>query len=166
MSAASLLKVYDGLDPELAFQTAAPGTAENIAQVLANAPAGVAGGLPLTDVGAFSCDSITSVNAGLFTIAGAAGQGVSVVGPVGASLVATTGGAAVTSTAGAITLTAGAAAPGGLVLAGVGLPATAAASAAAFAAAGTGGALATHYLQVSIGSPAVAYYIPMSSVVW
>lgn len=35
MSAASLLKVYDGLDPELAFQTAAPGTAENIAQVLA-----------------------------------------------------------------------------------------------------------------------------------
>ncbi len=131
-----------------------------------NAPAGVAGGLPLTDVGAFSCDSITSVNAGLFTIAGAAGQGVSVVGPVGASLVATTGGAAVTSTAGAITLTAGAAAPGGLVLAGVGLPATAAASAAAFAAAGTGGALATHYLQVSIGSPAVAYYIPMSSVVW
>jgi hypothetical protein len=108
MSVASILKVYDGLDPELAFPTAAPGTAENIAQVLANAPAGVAGGLPLTDVGAFSCDSISSVAPGLFTIAQAtAGQGIALTGAVGASLTATTGGASVTATAGGVQIEAG-----------------------------------------------------------
>jgi hypothetical protein len=107
MSVASILKVYDGLDPELAFTTAAPGTAENIAQVLANAPAGDAGGLPLTDVAAFSCASITKSTLGaaaLFTISGEAGQGVSVVGPVGASLIATTGGAKVEASAGVLEL--------------------------------------------------------------
>jgi hypothetical protein len=105
MSNAALLKVYDGQDPELAFQSAAPGTSENIDQVLLNTPnPGNAGGNPLTNVGAFSCDSITSVNAGLFTIAGAAGQGVSVVGPVGASLIATTGGLKVEASEGVMEL--------------------------------------------------------------
>lgn len=106
MSNAALLKVYDGQDPELAFGTAAPGTSENIAQVLLNTPnPGDAGGSQLIDVGAFSCLSVTkSGAAGLFTISGEVGQGVSVVGPVGASLIATTGGAKVEASAGKLEL--------------------------------------------------------------
>lgn len=154
MSAASLLKVYDGQDPELAFTTAGPGATPDLAQVLGAGAS--AGAIAITDAG-----NITGDTAALWELTSGAGQGVKVEGLVGAALKATTGGATLEATAGALTLTAGAAAPGGLVLSGAGLPATAAASAAAFY---TGSSAASHYLAITIG--ATPYYIPLSSATW
>ena len=109
MSAASLLSVYTGVNPAtLVVESTGggPGTSENIKQVLLNTPnAGDADGGALSDVGAFSCASITHAGAaGLFTISGDAASGISVVGPVGASLIATTGGAKVEAAAGKLEL--------------------------------------------------------------
>lgn len=108
MSAASLLKVYDGIDTELAFLSAGPpGATPNIAAVLGAAPAGDATGLALSDVGALSCLSITKAGAaGPFTISGEAGQALDIVGPVNASLTATTGDVKVEATAGILELAA------------------------------------------------------------
>lgn len=161
MSAASLLKVYDGQDPELAFGTA-PGSVPNLAAVLGSGAA--AGNIAMTALGDLTFgtgDTITGPASARLDITSGVGQGVKVEGLVGASLKATTGGATLESTAGAITLTAGAAAPGGLVLSGAGLPATAATSAAAFY---TGSSAASHYLAITIG--ATPYYIPMSAATW
>jgi hypothetical protein len=107
MSAASLLSTYTGVNPAVLVVDGAngggPGAPPNIAAVLAVAPAGAAGGLPLTDVGAFTCDTIASTNAGLFTIAQTtAGQGIALTGALGASITATTGGASITATAGGV----------------------------------------------------------------
>lgn len=99
MSAQSLLKGYDGELPTLAFSVGGPGTAPNLAEVLAEGAS--ANDLAITDVA-----SITGSTAGLFTVSGGAGEGVSVVGPVGASLVATTGGCKVEATAGTLELNA------------------------------------------------------------
>ena len=106
MSAASLLKVYDGIDTELAFLSAGPpGATPDIAAVLAVAPAGDATGLALTDVGAFSCLSITKAGAaGPFTISGEAGQALNLVGPVDANLTATTGDLKIEASAGVLEL--------------------------------------------------------------
>jgi len=160
MSAASLLKVYDGQDPEIAFLTA--GGVPNLAQVLGQGAAG--NNIAMTALGDLTFgtgDTITGPAGVLFQVNSGAGQGVKVEGVVGASLVSQgVSGCAVTA-GGALTLTAGAAAPGGLVLAGAGLPATAATSAAAFY---TGSSAASHYLPITIG--ATAYYIPMSAATW
>lgn len=99
MSAQSLLKGYDGELPTLAFSVGGPGTAPNLAEVLAEGAS--ANDLAITDVA-----SITGSTTGLFTVAGGAGEGVSVVGPVGASLIATTGGCKVEATAGTLELNA------------------------------------------------------------
>ena len=99
MSAQSLLKGYDGELPTLAFSVGGPGTAPNLAEVLAEGAS--ANDLAITDVA-----SITGSTTGLFTVAGGAGEGVSVVGPVGASLIATTGGCKVEATAGVLELNA------------------------------------------------------------
>ena len=162
MSAASLLKVYDGQDPELAFLSA--GNAVTLAAVLTEGNSAGTSDIDMNGKSLLDLLDITGTNSTRLDITSGTGQGVKVEGVVGASLVSQgVSGCAVTA-GGALTLTAGAAAPGGLVLAGAGLPATAAASGAAFAAAGTGGALATHYLPITIG--ATPYYIPMSSVTW
>ena len=170
MSAASLLAVYNGTDPELAFPTGSAGTASLAATLAVGNSAGtydinmngksVLDALDVVATGDVSVGgAVKGTAAATFVVEGAAGHGVSVQGPVGASLVATTGGAAVTSTAGAITLTAGAAAPGGLVLAGAGLPATARTADAWTATANTG-----HYLAITIGN--TPYYIPLSAATW
>lgn len=99
MSAQSLLKGYDGELPTLAFSVGGPGTAPNLAEVLAEGAS--ANDLAITDVA-----SVTGSTAGLFTVSGGAGEGVSVVGPVGASLIATTGGCKVEATAGTLELNA------------------------------------------------------------
>ena len=99
MSAQSLLKGYDGELPTLAFSVGGPGTAPNLAEVLAEGAS--ANDLAITDVA-----SITGSTAGLFTVAGGTGEGVSVVGPIGASLIATTGGCKVEATAGVLELNA------------------------------------------------------------
>jgi len=166
MSAASLLSAYDGANPAVLVVAGAggAGATPNLAAVLA---VGNSAGVDDIDMNAKSLLDLldlTGTTAALLEINSGAGQGVKVEGAVGASLVSGgVSGCAVTA-GGALTLTAGAAAPGGLVLTGAGLPATAAASAAAFAAAGTAGALATHYLPITIG--ATAYYIPMSAATW
>lgn len=99
MSAQSLLKGYDGELPTLAFSVGGPGTAPNLAEVLAEGNSG--NDLAITDLA-----SISGSTTGLFTVSGGAGEGVSVVGPVGASLVATTGGCKVEATAGTLELNA------------------------------------------------------------
>ena len=99
MSAQSLLKGYDGELPTLAFSVGGPGTAPNLAEVLAEGAS--ANDLAITDI-----SSLTGSTTGLFTVAGGAGEGVSVVGPVGVSLVATTGGCKVEATAGTLELNA------------------------------------------------------------
>ena len=99
MSAQSLLKGYDGELPTLAFSVGGPGTAPNLAEVLAEGAS--ANDLAITDVA-----SITGSTTGLLTVSGGAGEGVSVVGPVGASLIATTGGCKVEATAGTLELNA------------------------------------------------------------
>jgi hypothetical protein len=105
MSAASLLKVYDGQDPELAFTTAGPGATPNLAAVLgAGAAAGNIAMTALGDLTFGTGDAITGPTTALLTLAGGAGQGVSVVGPVGASLIATTGGCKVEAVAGVLEL--------------------------------------------------------------
>lgn len=99
MSAQSLLKGYDGELPTLAFSVGGPGTAPNLAEVLTEGAS--ANNLAITDLA-----SLTGSTTGLLTVAGGAGEGVSVVGPVGASLIATTGGCKVEATAGTLELNA------------------------------------------------------------
>lgn len=171
MSSASLLSVYDGANPAVLVVDAVGGGAgvQNIAQVLAVAPAGAAGGLALSDVGAFSCDTIASTNAGTFTITQAtAGQGIALSGAVGASLTAATGGASLAATAGGVQVEAGA---GILTLNwdGVGgelllLPLAAQLTAAPLNAAAPGPTYlgAVRQLKIQIGSPAVDYYIALN----
>lgn len=169
MSAASLMSVYDGAVPALLVVDGAngggPGATPNIAAVLAVAPAGAAGGLPLTDVGAFSCDTIASTNAGTFTITQAtAGQGIALSGAVGASLTAAAGGASITATAGGVQVEAKAGvlklewngAGGELDLVPVGGQFTAVSIAA-----GKPTWVAAQQLQIKVGG--VDYWIPMSS---
>ena len=167
MSAASLLSTYDGANPAVLVVDGVAGGAgvQNIAQVLAEAPAGAAGGLPLTDVGAFSCDTIASTNAGTFTITQAtAGQGIAVSGTLGASLTAIGGGATLAATAGGVSVEAGAGvlkldwdgAAGQLNLVPVG-----AQFSAVTIAAGKPTWVAAQQLQIKVGG--VDYWIPMSS---
>lgn len=107
MSAQSLLKVYDGVDTELAFTTAGPGATPNLAAVLAEGAS--ANNVAMTALGDLTFgtgDAITGPTTALLTVAGGATQGVSVVGPVGASLIATTGGCKVEATAGVLELNA------------------------------------------------------------
>ena len=104
MSAASLLKVYDGQDPELAFGTA-PGSVPTLAAVLGSGSAGA--NIAITALGDLTFgtgDAITGPTTALLTLAGGATQGVSVVGPVGASLIATTGGCKVEASEGVLEL--------------------------------------------------------------
>lgn len=144
MSASSLVKVYDGLEPELVFATAGPGVTPTLAQVLAEGAS--ANDLAITDIA-----SLAGSTTGLFTISGGAGEGVNVVGPVGASLVATTGGCTVEATAGALTLTSGVAQPNGLVLGG---------NLAPVASAGPN-IIVTHI--ISFKSGATTYWLPVLS---
>ena len=149
MSAASLLKVYDGLDPELAFPTAGPGAVPTLAEVLASGASG--NGVAITDAG-----DITGVATSRFDITSGAGQGVKVEGLVGASLKATTGGCTLEATAGALTLTSATAPPAGLVLTGAGLASTAANTPGSFAAA--------RFLAVTIDG--ATRYIPLATAAW
>ena len=146
MSAQSLLKGYDGELPTLAFSVGGPGTAPNLAEVLAEGAS--ANDLAITDVA-----SITGSTAGLFTVSGGAGEGVSVVGPVGASLIATTGGCKVEATAGVLELNADGAGGELNIL----LP-----SGKRTAALGTNVATAVNnQLQIQIGG--TNYWIPLAS---
>jgi hypothetical protein len=97
MSAASLLKVYDGEDPELAFQTAAPPGTPDLAEVLAAGAS--ANAVPITDAG-----DITGNTAADLTIGSGAGHGLILAGAVGASLTATTGGCKVEASDGVLEL--------------------------------------------------------------
>jgi hypothetical protein len=97
MSAASLLKVYDGQDPELAFTTAGPGATPDLAQVLAAGAS--ANAVPITDAG-----DITGNTAANLTIGSGAGHGLILAGAVGASLTATTGGCKVEASDGVLEL--------------------------------------------------------------
>jgi hypothetical protein len=97
MSAASLLKVYDGQDPELAFTTAGPGATPDLAQVLAAGAS--ANAVAITDAG-----NITGNTAADLTIGSGAGHGLILAGAVGASLTATTGGCKVEASDGVLEL--------------------------------------------------------------
>lgn len=99
MSAASLLKVYDGQDPELAFTTAGPGATPDLAQVLAAGAS--ANAVAITDAG-----NITGNAAADLEVSSGAGHGLILAGAVGASLTATTGGCKIESTAGVLELNA------------------------------------------------------------
>ena len=106
MSAASLLKVYDGQDPELAFPTAAGGV-PTLAQVLgAGAAAGNIAMTALGDLTFGTGDTITGPAGANLSISAAATRGLILTGENGASLTATTGGCKVESTAGVLELNA------------------------------------------------------------
>jgi len=163
MSAASLLKVYDGQDPELAFATAGPGGVSTLAEVLgAGNSAGtfdidmngksVLAALDVVATGDVSVGgAVKGTDAATFVVESAAGQGISIQGAVGASLVAGTGGAAVTA-GGALTLTAATAQPNGLVLAGAGLVPAASAGP---------NIVVTHVISFKAG--ATTYWLPVLS---
>jgi len=97
MSAASLLKVYDGQDPELAFLSAGPGVTPDLTEVLT---AGAnAGAIAITNAG-----NITGNTSATLAISSGAGEGLALAGAVGASLVATTGGCKVEASEGVLEL--------------------------------------------------------------
>jgi hypothetical protein len=156
MSAASLLKVYDGQDPELAFTTAGPGATPNLAAVLgAGAAAGNIAMTALGDLTFGTGDAITGPTTALLTLAGGAGQGVSVVGPVGASLIATTGGAKVEASQGVLELNwDGTGGQLNLIPVGAQFDATPIAS-------GKPNWIAAQQIQIQVGG--TAYWIPMST---
>ena len=99
MSAQSLLKVYDGELPTLAFSTGGPGTAPNLQEVLAEGNS--ANDLAINDLAA-----LNGSTAGDLEVSSGAGHGLILSGAVGASLTATTGGCKVESTAGTLELNA------------------------------------------------------------
>lgn len=156
MSAASLLKVYDGADPELAFTTAGPGATPDLTEVLTAGAA--AGNIAITGLGDLTFgtgDAITGPSTALLTVAGGAGQGVSVVGPVGASLIATTGGCKVETVAGVLELNwDGAGGQLNIVPVGAQFDATPIAS-------GKPNWIAAQQLQIQVNG--TAYWIPMST---
>jgi hypothetical protein len=97
MSAASLLKVYDGQDPELAFTTAGPGAVPNLTAVLTAGAA--AGAVAITDAGNYLGNTAADLE-----IESGAGHGLILAGAQGASLTATTGGCKVEASAGVLEL--------------------------------------------------------------
>lgn len=155
MSAASLLKVYDGQDPELAFQTAGPGGNQDLAQVLAVGAS--ANDLAITDI-----LSLTG-GAGTLLVDSGVGQSLSLTGNTNALLVATVGDVTVEATAGNVvldataTITLSAPSPAGnLILA---LPAGKLTAATAVA----GNAITntiTQQLEITING--VSHFIPLS----
>jgi hypothetical protein len=154
MSAASLLKVYDGIDTELAFQPIGPpGATPDLAQVLAAGAS--ANDLAITDL-----LSITGGATAALAIGSGAGEALDLTGAVGVSLTATTADVAVASTAAGVsisadtvlTLSAGTAQPDGLVLAGAGL---------APAASAGPNIIVTHIISFKTG--ATTYWIPILS---
>jgi hypothetical protein len=152
MSNAALLKVYDGLDPELAFLSA-PGTTPDLTQVLTEGAA--ASNIAITGLGDLtfgSGDTITGPSTALLQINSGAGQGVSVSGVVGASLVSQGASGCAVTAGGALTLTAATAQPDGLVLAGAGL---------APAASAGPNIIVTHI--ISFKSGATTYWLPVLS---
>jgi hypothetical protein len=153
MSAASLLKVYDGVDTELAFTIAGPGATPDLAQVLAAGAS--ANDLAITDL-----LSLTGGTSAPLAIDSGVGVALDLTGAVGVSLTATTADVAVASTAAGVsisadtvlTLSAGTAQPDGLVLAGAGLAPAAAAGA---------NITVTHQISFKVG--ATTYWIPILS---
>lgn len=141
MSAASLLKVYDGLDPELAFLSAGPGGNQDLAQVLAVGAS--AADLAITDILSLSggVTAPLAINSG-------AGEALNLNGAVNAS---------VEATAGTLTLSAPSA-TGDLILA---LPA-AKLTAVTAVAANAITAVITQQLEIKING--VAHFIPLSTV--
>ncbi len=154
MSAASLLKVYDGIDTELAFLSAGPpGATPDLAQVLAAGAS--ANDLAITDL-----LSITGGTSAPLAIDSGVGVALDLTGAVGVSLTATTADVAVASTAAGVsisadtvlTLSAGTAQPDGLVLSGAGLAPAASAGPVI---------VVTHI--ISFKSGATTYWIPILS---
>lgn len=153
MSAASLLKVYDGQDPELAFTTAGPGATPDLTEVLTAGAA--AGNIAITGLGDLTFgtgDSITGPSTALLQINSGAGQGVKVEGAVGASLVSGGASGCAVTAGGALTLTAATAQPDGLVLAGAGLVPVASAGP---------NIIVTHIISFKAG--ATTYWLPVLS---
>lgn len=151
MSAASLLKVYDGLDPELAFQTAGPGGNQDLAQVLA--------------VGA-SANNVAMTDLGDLTF----GTGSIITGPVGTPFQITsnnntnlllTGSAdcLVSSTSGSLTLDAPDAAGELILVLNANKLSVAPLNAAVNGPTYVG---AVRQLKIQVGNPAVDYYIALN----
>jgi len=91
MSNAALLKVYDGLDPELAFLSA-PGTTPDLTQVLTEGAA--AGNIAITGLGDLTFgtgDTITGPASATLSVLGGLAQDVILNSAVNLNLVATGG---------------------------------------------------------------------------
>jgi hypothetical protein len=92
MSAASLLKVYDGQDPELAFTTAGPGVTPDLTEVLTAGAA--AGNIAITGLGDLTFgtgDTIQGPPAATLSVLGGLAQNVAVSSAVDLELAAVGG---------------------------------------------------------------------------